>query len=343
MAFRHIRAFLAVADALSVTKAAERLHSTQPPLTRHIHQLERELGVTLFVRHRQGVTLTEAGQRLLEKARMLDSAATEFVAAARPVSGESRTLRVGIAWGLWDVVNSARLAFARHDPNVVIEAQDAFCHIQGGEQLKQRTLDVVFARPPYDPAFRVSEPILVEPIQAIISDASPLASCERVRIRDLAKQPLLLWDREIAPVLYDRILELYVRADVRTPMIPTPGAGPYNHAGLMLVASGKGVYLGYGVPTTGAQPPSGVAVRPVSDNGATIDVCVVSRSDETSPVVARFLDCVGRLFPGSGLAPAAAVAMAGRASGAGPAGKMSEAGWAGRAVPTRPTRPTRLA
>ena len=134
MDFRHIRAFLAVADALSVTKAAERLHITQPPLTRHIHQLERELGVTLFVRHRQGVTLTEAGQRLLEKARTLDSAATEFVAAAHPpVSDELRTLRVGIAWGLWDVVNSARLAFASHDPNVVIEAQDAFCHIQGGE------------------------------------------------------------------------------------------------------------------------------------------------------------------------------------------------------------------
>jgi DNA-binding transcriptional LysR family regulator len=300
MDFRHIRAFLAVADALSVTKAAERLHISQPPLTRHIHQLERELGVTLFVRHRQGVTLTEAGQRLLDKARTLDSAATEFVAAARaPVAGEPSTVRVGIAWGLWDVVNSARLAFAGHHPHVVIEAQDAFCHLQGAEQLKKRTLDVVFARPPYDPVLRVSEPILEEPIQAIISDSSPLALCDRIRIRDLAQQPLLLWDREIAPVLYDRILELYARAGIRTPMIPTPGAGPYNPAGLMLVASGKGVYLGYGVPATSGQPPAGVAVRPVSDQGATIEVCVVTRRDETSPVVLRFLDCAAGLFPPS--------------------------------------------
>ena len=61
MDFRHIKAFIAVADALSVTKAAERLHISQPPLSRHIQQLENELGLTLFVRHRQGVTLTEPG------------------------------------------------------------------------------------------------------------------------------------------------------------------------------------------------------------------------------------------------------------------------------------------
>ena len=67
MDFRHIRAFIAVADALSVTKAAERLHISQPPLSRHIQQLENELGLTLFVRHRQGVTLTEPGRQLLEK------------------------------------------------------------------------------------------------------------------------------------------------------------------------------------------------------------------------------------------------------------------------------------
>ena len=61
MDFRHIRAFIAVADASSVTKAAERLHISQPPLTRQIQQLEHELGLTLFVRHRHGVMLTDAG------------------------------------------------------------------------------------------------------------------------------------------------------------------------------------------------------------------------------------------------------------------------------------------
>ena len=106
MDFRHIKAFIAVADALSVTKAAERLHISQPPLSRHIHQLEAELGLTLFLRHRQGVTLTEDGQRLLEKARALDAAGTEFSEMARQMArGEESRIRIGIGWGLWDVVN----------------------------------------------------------------------------------------------------------------------------------------------------------------------------------------------------------------------------------------------
>lgn len=297
MDFRHIRAFIAVADALSVTKAAARLHITQPPLTRHIHQLERELGVALFVRHRHGVTLTQAGQQLLERARHLDAAAVEFVGAARhAVRAEAGTLRIGIGWGLWDLVHAVRVEFGRQFPNVAIEARDAFCHTDSHAQVKQRVLDVVFARPPYDRELEVSEPIVREPIQAVVADTSPLARFDRVSIRDLAPYPLLLWERHMAPVLYDRMLELYARAGVDVPMIPTPGAGPYNHAGLMLVASGAGVYLGYGVPLTAPQPPSGVAVRPLSDAGATMEVCAVSRR-ESSPLVAQFLEATFRAFP----------------------------------------------
>ena len=82
MDFRHLRAFIAVAEESSVTKAAERLHISQPPLSRHIKQLEGELGITLFLRHRQGVTLTDAGHVLLEKARVLATAAADFYESA---------------------------------------------------------------------------------------------------------------------------------------------------------------------------------------------------------------------------------------------------------------------
>lgn len=298
MDFRHVRAFIAVADALSVTKAAERLHISQPPLSRHIHQLENELGVSLFVRHRHGVTLTQAGRQLLEKARALDAAATDFTDTAKQatVTGADR-IRVGIGWGLWDAVNKIRIEFTKRCPNVSIEATDAYCWYDSDEQLKNHSLDVALARPPFDPGFEVSEPIFHERLQAVVSEDSPLASRESVRIRDLANEPLLLWDRHVAPVLFDRVLDLYARAGVSPKTIATPGAGPFNHAGLMLVASGKGTYIGHGIPLTNPQPASGVAVVPISDPEATIEVSVVSRREERSPLVRRFIECVWHVFP----------------------------------------------
>jgi DNA-binding transcriptional LysR family regulator len=301
MDFRHIRAFITVADALSVTKAAERLHISQPPLTRQIHQLEAELGVMLFIRHRYGVTLTDAGRELLGKARAWAAAAADFGATARQVARPSADrIRVGIGWGLWDVVNQARLEFAKQQPDVALDAVDAACWFDSDELLRSGSLDVAFARPPYDPAFRTSEPILVERLQAIVCDQSPLASAASLSICDLATEPLLLWDRHVAPLLFDKILDLYARAGVSPVMLPTPSAGPYNHAGVMQVASGKGVYLGYGVPLTHPQPASGVAVVPVSDHAATVEVCLVSRKDEARPAVARFIECVLHLHARKG-------------------------------------------
>jgi DNA-binding transcriptional LysR family regulator len=287
-----------VADALSVTKAAERLHISQPPLSRHIHQLEEELGLTLFVRHRHGVTLTDEGRRLLEKARVLDAAGTEFCETARQMAlGEQNCVRIGIGWGLWDVVNRLRVEFAKQHPEATFEVRDVYCSDDLHEQLRTSSLDVVFARPPFDGTVVDAATIYHERIQAVIAGDSPLASRQEVRIRDLAHVPLLLWDRHMSPVLYDRVLELYARLGITPPTVPTPGAGPYNHAGLMMVASGKGVYLCLGVPLTSPQPASGVAVLPVADPGATIEVCVASRKGGSSHLVGQFLDCVWDTYP----------------------------------------------
>jgi DNA-binding transcriptional LysR family regulator len=306
MDLRRVKAFIAVAETLSITKAAERLHISQPPLSRHIHQLEEELGVALFVRHRHGVSLTEAGRRLLDKARAVDAAASEFALTARQVSrGEANEIRIGIAWGLWEVVNRIRIEFTRRHPAIGISATDAYCWYDSDEQLRNGTLDLAFARPPFGSDFESSAPIMHERIQAILSDTSPLAARQSVSIRDLASEPLLLWDRQIAPVLYDQILDLYARARVEPRMVATPGAGPFNHTGMMLVASGKGVYLGYGVPLTEPQSPSGVAVRPVSDRDATTEIRVVYRKADDSQVIRRFLECVWCVYPQEHLEPVA--------------------------------------
>jgi DNA-binding transcriptional LysR family regulator len=298
MDFRHLRAFIAVAEESSVTKAAERLHISQPPLSRHIKQLEGELGITLFVRHRQGVRLTDAGHSLLEKARVLASAAADFYeSAGQSTRHDSNRVRLGIAWGLWETVNRIRVASARQFANVTIEATDVLCAEQYNEQLKNGALDVVFGRPFFDQTMLEAVVLFQERVLAVMSEDNPLASRKTLRIRDLACEPLLQYDRHLMPYLYDKVLDLYAKAGVTPKMIPTPEAGPHNQAGLMLVASGKGVYVCMGIPLTSPHPLSGIAVVPISDPDATLDVCVAWRKGETSPVVRQFLNCVWQVFP----------------------------------------------
>lgn len=297
MDFRHIRAFIAVADASSVTRAAERLHISQPPLTRQIQQLEQELGLTLFVRHRHGVVLTEGGRRLLEKARQWDQAAAEFAEAAGQLkAAENGRLRVGIGWGLWDLVNLARVEFAKDHPETTIEALDAYCHFDSDALLRNHAIDVAFARPPFDSEFQVSDVLAEERVQAILPADHPLAQRSSVSLSDLASTTLLLWERHNAPVLYDKIFALYKHIGATPRTMATPGAGPFNHAGILLVASGKGFYLGYGVPISAPHPTSGVTVVPVADPDATVEVRMVTRKGEGQPLVDTFVECACRVL-----------------------------------------------
>jgi LysR family transcriptional regulator, benzoate and cis,cis-muconate-responsive activator of ben and cat genes len=293
MNFHHLRAFIAVAEESSVTRAAERLHISQPPLSRHIQQLEDELGIRLFVRHRQGVTLTDPGRRLLEKARALDHAASEFLEAAGRTRCDN-TVRIGIAWGLWEAVNRARVELAKQRSEVTIEVTDVY---GSDEQLRDHSLDLVFSRPPFDRTCLNTATLFHDRLVAVVNEDSLLASRKALRTQDLAHEPLLLWDRPVMPFLYDKILDLYRRAGVTPHVIPTPGAVPFNQAALVQVASGKGVYVCLGLPRTGPRPASGVAVVPLSDRDASVEVCVVWRKGETSPTVLQFLECVWRVFP----------------------------------------------
>ena len=96
---RHLRYFIAVAEELNFSRAAERMHMAQPPLSAAIRQLERDVGVDLFVRTTREVKLTDAGRAFLQGARRtLADAERAAEDARRAAAGELGQLRIAYSW-----------------------------------------------------------------------------------------------------------------------------------------------------------------------------------------------------------------------------------------------------
>jgi DNA-binding transcriptional LysR family regulator len=134
MELRHLRYFVGVAEALSFTKAAEKLHTAQPSLTRQIKDLEEELGVRLLNRTKQKVTLTDEGRSFLVDAKRLLALAAETVQSVRRLhSGEARSFNVGYVSNLFhDLLPNTLASFHQSFPTVSVNLFDLSC----GEQFR---------------------------------------------------------------------------------------------------------------------------------------------------------------------------------------------------------------
>ena len=145
MELRHLRYFVSVAEALSFTKAASKLHTSQPSLTRQIRNLEEELGVALLHRTKQKVTLTDEGRLFLADAKRLLALAAETVESVRRVRrGEVRALNIGYVSNLfYDLLPKTLESFHERFPTVSVNLFDLSC----GEQfraLEEGKLDLGF-------------------------------------------------------------------------------------------------------------------------------------------------------------------------------------------------------
>jgi DNA-binding transcriptional LysR family regulator len=297
MDLRHLRAFVAVAESRSFSKAARKLHVAQPPLSRQIKQLEEEIGVDLFRRTGQGVDLTREGVLLLSQARtVLLEAAGFLTMAGATKTGVMNTVKVGMAWGLWDVINRVRMHLADRDPSLEIDGADLPSSSQY-DALRQKQICVGLLRHVFDDPGVQCESLFQERFVVILCDRHPLAKHKSVRLKELADQPLLLHEREWAPGAYDKILALYAAAGI-TPTIITQPATPGSQAAMLAVASGKGIALALQSAISRSYVPvSGMAVIPLDEPGATLDVQIACRAGETSPTILQFLQAVRDVFP----------------------------------------------
>jgi DNA-binding transcriptional LysR family regulator len=294
MEFRHLRYFIAVAEELNFTRAAERLQIAQPALSRQIQQLEEEIRVPLFSRNRRQVVLTFAGETFLVEARKLVTEIERALDTVRPAAGcGAAAIRVALAAGVGEKIAPVFREFGIRFPLVDVQCNDILSTLQN-EALRDRTIDVGFLRPPADSEHLTSEHLYSEPIMALMSKSNPLAKRKFLRIADLANEPLLLHERRTSTGIYDKILEIYRKASVNPKIVHTR-TGPYEEAGTMLVAGGKGIFLVGGGQTHRAFNADVTTVQ-LSDPDAFFEVHVAWRTGEISLPVLMFIDTARSLF-----------------------------------------------
>lgn len=295
MELRHIRYFIVVAEHLNFRKAAEHLHIAQPPLSRQIRQLEEDLGVTLLVRNKRRVELTKAGHAFLEQARKLIVQAGHATETARHAQkGESGIVRIGIASGLGGVVSKVVFEHRKHLPTVEIECKDIFSNFQN-EALRKAEIDVGFLRPPVDQVNLECELLMEEEFVAVLPGSHCLAKRRFLRLKEVAHEPLILFDRNFSSGLYDKILGLYSKHGF-TPHLAVTHVEAHEEAGAIMIAAGKGIFVGAGATVNRSVSGLELASVRLKEPEAKIEVYVAWRRSEESSVILDFLNSVRRTF-----------------------------------------------
>jgi len=308
MDIRQLRYYVAVAEELNFSRAARRLHMSQPPLSQQIKSIEEELGATLLDRNRRSVRLTEPGRLFLLQARsilaQLDGAGDEVRRAARGEAGEIRIAFTGSV-PMFEPFPRFIQAFRERFPAVRVEMG----HLSTGAQLQaiaDRRIDVGFLRPShqYSPGPDIEvRSIWEDELMAVLPSAHRLARSRRgIRMADLAEEPFILFPRGIGCGLYDHVMGLCNQAGFAPRVAQEAREGVTI---LALIAAGTGISI---LPDTyrNASIP-GVVHRAIAGSASRSRLLLACRAGDRTPLLGRFLE-MANAWPGFASAGAAASA-----------------------------------
>ncbi|AZG07066.1 LysR family transcriptional regulator [Pigmentiphaga sp. H8] len=280
MDVRQLRYFQAVAQEMNVTRAAEKLHMAQPPLSRQIRALEDELGVLLFERTGRSLRLTEAGRFLLEHSLQLTARFQEITEATRRLGQQGRR------WFGVGFVPSTLYGFV---PELIRRLRGADRHVEVGlselttlqqmEALKAGRIDIGFGRILFDDPDIERKVLMAEPLVAVVARSHPLARRTRngVRAAELAKQPFILYPARPRPSYADHVLGLFRAAGHGLDVVQEANE---LQTAIGLVAAGLGVTV---VPASVQRlQREDIAYVPLDSPGFTSPVIVSRRRDDRS-------------------------------------------------------------
>jgi len=290
MDFRQLRYFVAVAEELSFSAAARRLHISQPPLSLQIKAMEEELGAQLLKRDNRNMELTEAGALLLDEARRalshLDRAG-EVVRQA--VRGEAGELRIAFTASvpMFDAFPGILREFRERHPAVIAD----LTHMSSAQQLQSladKAIDVGFLRPSplfYPPAGITVHELWRDRLVAVLPSSHPLArDTGPLPMTALAREAFILFPRGLGCGLFEHVGTLASRAGFGTRIRQEAREGTTI---LGLVAAGMGISILPEIYTKTGIP--GVAYRPLDTPDAASRLLLAHRASDDSPLLERFL------------------------------------------------------
>jgi LysR family transcriptional regulator, hca operon transcriptional activator len=291
MELRHLRYFVAVAEAGSLTVAAEQtLHTSQPSLSRQIRDLESELGARLLTRRARGIELTPAGKTLLDHARSLLSHVEAAAEATRRVAHPAKPcFTLGFLTG-HELTWMPEALKILHDelPNidVMISSQHSPLLADG---ISKGQIDAAFLRREKGVLGLAFRPLVKEPLMVILPSDHRLAALKTISPRELAGEPFVIVSNT-APVLRAVIDDYLNRSRINI----TP-AHEADHVtmGISLIVSTRGV----GLLPAYAQNflPSSVTSRPLKGATPTVDLVLGYRKSNPSPILKLLLSRLDEL------------------------------------------------
>ncbi len=294
MELRHLRYFVAVAEELHFTRAAERLHIGQPPLSQQIQALEEELGVVLFERNRRRVVLTEAGKHLLAGARRVFAETEHAIEETRRAArGEIGELRVGYSASL---PFTSMLPKVLHDyrethPYIELKLSSLFS-VEQYDALLAKRLDIGLLRysgrdvPTGIELYEISRDDLL----VVINANHPLAQQESLALIDLKDEGFITYPHDVGGRFNEHERQLCLAAGFE-PRVVQEAREATTQIGL--VAAGLGISL-LPAPLKCVKI-DGVRYLPLRDRGADVLLAAATRVGQNSPLVQDFLDVLASM------------------------------------------------
>jgi len=291
---RLLRYFVAVAEDLNVTRAAEKLHTAQPALSQQIRLLESIVGVPLFDRDRRRLHLTEAGRALVPKAKSILISVEKALQEARATAHElACTITLGFIPGPERTIFAHLLPLLLHYTPAIRLIPRTMYSPEQSQALDKGELRAGFLRGPIENCEIASEVYMREEVYAIIPQNSPFAEMERVPVSELAKMSFISHSAAVAPAIHNeaKSIERRAGANFRTAFCS-------ENLTTSLNAVAMGIGFTFFTASIAEVVPKGVVAKPIGlDPAPQLDLLFAYRKDDDLPALRSLTQLVRAQSP----------------------------------------------